>query len=227
MGGLIGRLLTVNGSPALRDAMQCSAGRIFNHRQPLQHELDRVASFRANPSIRRVITIATPHQGSSYANRFTRRLARAAVSLPARAFGHLKILAGREAEEWIAEDWPLPLTSVDSLSPGSPVLRALRRAPKADHVTYHNIIGVRKNLIGQLTDGVVTFGSAQLDQAASEIVVPAKHSRVHRHGTATREVHRILMEHLRQMADWPPGCGDRTDKNRVSTSGLNLGPCGN
>jgi hypothetical protein len=45
-------------------------------------------------------------------------------------------------------------------------------------------------------DGVVSRSSAHLDDAASEITVPANHTTVHTHPAAVLEVRRVLLEHL-------------------------------
>ena len=50
----------------------------------------------------------------------------------------------------------------------------------------------------QNTDGVVTYPSAHLEDAESEIVVEADHSQAHRHPAAIREIRRILLKHLEE-----------------------------
>ncbi len=75
---------------------------------------------------------------------------------------------------------------------------ASRRPP---WVQYHNIVGVvpKQWWLSKLAadgDGVVSRESAHVDDAASEIMVPADHTTVHTHPAAVLEVRRILLEHL-------------------------------
>ena len=197
MGGLIGRLLTTDSSDEFRQGMMRTLNCPLGDRKWKEANFDRVADFQADRSIRRVVTIASPHRGSSYANRLTRWIARTVISTPARAV-ELMMCAGNIAKsEPKPIDNPLGLTSIDSLSPSSPVLQTLARAPRAPWVTYHNIVGLKPNLLRLKTDGVVSYSSARVPDAASEIAVPSAHSHVHRHALTIREVYRILKEHLR------------------------------
>jgi hypothetical protein len=75
---------------------------------------------------------------------------------------------------------------------------ASRRPP---WVTYHNIVGVMPeqwwlSKLSEAGDGVVSRESAHVDDAESEITVPADHTTVHAHPAAVLEVRRILLEHL-------------------------------
>ena len=75
---------------------------------------------------------------------------------------------------------------------------------------YHNIIGMvpDRGLIGKLaagSDGVVTYESATMDDAESELVVPSDHIVVHAHPRAILEVKRILLEHLADLRGQPSG----------------------
>jgi len=78
----------------------------------------------------------------------------------------------------------------------------------APWVRYHNIIGrvPQKGLVGYLAgdgDGVVSVESARVENAASEIFVPADHTTVQTHPLAVLEVRRILLEHLAELEGRP------------------------
>jgi hypothetical protein len=94
-------------------------------------------------------------------------------------------------------------TSIDSLSPESPVFQAMLRSPRPAWVKYHNIVGLtpkRSWFFGAeetTGDGVVEFASARTYDSESEISVPAEHQVIHRHPKAILEVRRVLVEHLR------------------------------
>ena len=95
-------------------------------------------------------------------------------------------------------------TSIDSLSPDSPLFPAMLRSPRAPWVSFHNIVGMvptkrwfsEDELKG---DGVVEYASAHMDDVVSEIVVDSEHQSIHRNPKAILEVRRILLEHLRSV----------------------------
>jgi hypothetical protein len=110
---------------------------------------------------------------------------------------------------------PINITnSIDSLSPKSTFLPVLLEAPAGPWVKYHNIVGQapREGVTNQVSrwlsgegDGVVSLASAQLDAAASQIVVPADHMTVHRHPQSILEVRRVLMQHVADLQSFPYG----------------------
>jgi hypothetical protein len=92
--------------------------------------------------------------------------------------------------------------SIDSLAPQSPIFPALKAAPKAPWMKYHNIVGVLSkknqsfgNRISGEGDGIVAYESAHIDDVVSEKIVDADHMSVHRNPLSVLEVRRILNEH--------------------------------
>jgi len=82
------------------------------------------------------------------------------------------------------------------MSPGNPAIKTLATLPIAPGVTAHSIIAVRGGgSIADGGDGVVTYRSAHLDEAASELIVRSGHS-VQSHPEAIEEIRRILLQHL-------------------------------
>jgi hypothetical protein len=82
------------------------------------------------------------------------------------------------------------------------------RAPRAPWVKYHNIVGVveKSSWIGSSSapsDGVVGVESAMMDDVASEIMVDSKHQEIHLKPRAILEVRRVLVEHLRDLTQYP------------------------
>jgi hypothetical protein len=115
-------------------------------------------------------------------------------------------------QQFFRADAPIEIrTSIDSLSPDSPVLPVLLTATPGPWVSYHNVIGRdpdpgwEEYLVGK-GDGVVSLSSAQLDGAQhlrSQIAVPADHMTVHRHPQSILEVRRILFEQIAELQDFP------------------------
>ena len=112
----------------------------------------------------------------------------------------------RENREAFAADSLLRIdTSIDALDPGAPIFPLMQTSRRAPWVRYHNIVGLMPdqpwwllNFVGE-GDGVVPLESARLDDAVSQIAVPADHSTVHAHPAAVLEVRRILLEHLAEI----------------------------
>ena len=94
-------------------------------------------------------------------------------------------------------------TSVDLLGPNSPALKVLACRPAPPGTHYHSILGVYSGAGADSHDGVVVYSSAHLDEAESELLVPAHHICVHHHPRAMLEVRRILHYHLQQLSARP------------------------
>ncbi len=91
-----------------------------------------------------------------------------------------------------------PPNSIDNLEWDSPILRALYELPIAVDVPCHSIVA---NLFpggppAMWTDGVVSYESAHLDRAESEVMVRHNHF-ANDTPEATAEVRRILNLHVR------------------------------
>ncbi|MCA9102202.1 MAG: hypothetical protein KDA63_13655 [Planctomycetales bacterium] len=208
MGGLVSRLQTIDsGEEYWNVVSERPFSEIEIDEEDRQHLADTFF-FHPNTSIRRVITIATPHRGSTYANSITRWLGRKLIALPGTLMTGTQRLVQRNPGVFRDGNWQGG-TSIDSLAPDSPLLALAVRAPRPGWVVDHNIVGTIEptNPFASDTpksDGVVEFTSAHLDNAASELVVEAGHSDVHRHPLAILEVRRILLDHLAQSESLQP-----------------------
>ena len=176
----------------------------------LDFDAETKANFRAwfffdpNPSVRRVITIATPFRGSDYANGFTQWLADRAISIPktvASAAGSLAALLETDASQIDDPTLLETATSVDSLSPKSPIFAALDECPIPSSVALNNIVGVlpsleRRWFAPKKSDGVVEFWSSNRDDVETQREIPAAHTTAHAHPAAIWETKEILLRHL-------------------------------
>jgi len=87
-------------------------------------------------------------------------------------------------------------TSVDNMNPSSPFIKTLASIPVAEGVKAHSIIPVLGNdPIANGDDGIVTYESAHIEGAESELVIRFGHS-VQSHPQAIEEIRRILLQHL-------------------------------
>jgi pimeloyl-ACP methyl ester carboxylesterase len=209
MGGLVSKLQTVDSDNRFWDTLSEHPFTELKSEPEIKQVLAQTFFFDPNPSIQRVITIGTPHRGSDFSNDFTRWLGHKLIRIP-----HM-IMHGRNElitrnPDYFRKGAPLHVnTSIDSLSPKSPLLPVLLDAPKGPWVQIHNIVGQRprKGLSGLLVstdgDGVVSLQSAKLENAVSQVIVPADHTSVHRHPQAILEVRRILLQHLDELRHFP------------------------
>ncbi len=201
MGGLVARLQTLQSR---NDYWSLVSDKPFEQVRAEPQLRDRMANcffFQPNPSVRRVVTIATPHQGTTLSNQTTQWLLDKMIRLPQILLQNQEALF-RDNKDFFRDHSLLKIaTSIDSLAPSVPIFNVMAASPRLPGVQFHNIIGVipRRGLLGKLTtnsDGVIPYGSAHTDDATSELIVPAVHLSVHCHPLAVLEVRRILLEHL-------------------------------
>ncbi len=205
MGGLVSRLQTIESNDDFWHIISEQSPEDLVASDEDKEGVYQTVFFQPNPHINRVVTLATPHRGSEFANDITRWLSHKAIALPRQLTGTKTRLIRDNPGFFRDSTFLTTTTSLDSLSPDSPILPVMRDAEKADWVTYHNVVGVvdvstvKGRLLGQLAgtgDGVVRFDSAHMEDVSSEIQVAADHSNVHRHPRAVLEVRRILDEHV-------------------------------
>jgi pimeloyl-ACP methyl ester carboxylesterase len=203
MGGLISKLMTVDGDADFWKRAGGTAATAEGLPPEEKQEIQRVFFFQPEPLVKRVVFLGTPHHGSQLSPALPGRIARRLVKLPVSL---MKLAKDAAVGNPALKPRELP-TSVDLLSPESPALTWLAAKSPPQGVRYHSVIGVappgstpvERLLVGDFRgepgDGVVTYASAHLDGVESEVVVPADHFHVHQHPLAVLEVRRILREH--------------------------------
>jgi len=199
MGGLLSRMLTVEPG----DALWASVSKlpfeeivVSDEDRTLLHEIFFSPPV---PEVTRVVFIAVPHRGSRIADGAVGRFGAGLVRLPpALIEAALRVFDDNPEKVRFSQDrrWPIA-TSIDSLSPSSPLLLTLAELPSAPGVTTHSIIGRRSG--GSEpggSDGVVAFESASLAGVESELIIAGADHSVPMHPAAVVEVRRILLRHL-------------------------------
>ncbi|MGI9455555.1 MAG: hypothetical protein ACR2NU_03290, partial [Aeoliella sp.] len=207
MGGLVSKLQSVDSGAQFWATMSDHPFDELQADPELKQKLSDAFFFQPNPSVRRVVTIGTPHRGSKLANDFTEWLGNSLIRIPMKMVQRREELLARNAN-YFRPNAPLEIkTSLDSLDPDSPLLTTLRTADPAPWVYYHNIVGRQqrtrlRSLVSAEGDGVVSLQSARLDglpRVESQLVVEADHLGVHRHPQSVLEVRRILYEQLAEL----------------------------
>jgi pimeloyl-ACP methyl ester carboxylesterase len=153
----------------------------------------RATTFKANPRIKRVVFICTPHRGSKMASGGIGELAIKLISLPVDLTTTIKSEVP-EATLRKINNGRLP-NSVSNLKPSAPYLAVLSK--ESIQAPYHSIIGNRgkPGPLAESTDGVVPYWSSHLDGAKSECIVPGPHGACELPQTIT-ELDRILRLNL-------------------------------
>ncbi len=224
MGGLIARLQTIESGNEFWKIVSDQPFQMVKASDDVRQELADAFFFHPNPSVRRVITLGTPYHGSEFSNSTTRWIGSKLIKIPK------MFVSGRQQLHHDNPDlFKQPSlidvdTSIDSLAPESPFLPVMLTAPEPPFVHNHTIIGVvsEKGLIGRVVgegDGVVSYASAHLDTAESEIVVNADHTTVHSHPLSVLEVHRILLAHLAEVDRQAPNYWKRPPMTAQASPG--------
>jgi pimeloyl-ACP methyl ester carboxylesterase len=154
----------------------------------------KATTFKANPRIKRVVFICTPHRGSKMASGGIGALGIKLISLPTDLVTTMKSEIPEETLRKI-NNGRLP-NSVSNLAPNAPYLAVLNK--QSIQAPYHSIIGNRgkPGPLADSSDGVVPYWSSHLDGAQSECIVPGPHGACELPQTIA-ELDRILRLHVK------------------------------
>lgn len=202
MGGLVARMQTVDSGNDFWNLVTDQPMSEVQGDEETLSKLERIFRFKPNPSVKRVITIATPHEGSSFANNATRWLSHKAFSLPQLTRNEYEKLIKQNPKVFADTKFRNIRTSVDSLTPGGPFIEALRAKQPPESTKFHTIYGriANNSLLSSSRadkgDGVVSVESATAINSESRLEVNAEHVDVHQNPKTILEVRRILLDHL-------------------------------
>jgi pimeloyl-ACP methyl ester carboxylesterase len=199
MGGLLSRMQVTNSGRTIWDEAFGPRAQELYSQVPKDSRVKQALIFQANPAIKRIIFVATPHRGSSLAAGGIGAIAIRLIRVPSDLLHEIpKTIADALSPK--SQRTIVP-TSIQGLSPKSPLLHALDRLPiEAPH---HSIIGDRgRGDTPKSSDGVVPYWSSHLSSAQSERIVPSGHEAMADRG-AVEEIHRILLINL-SIRDNPP-----------------------
>jgi len=194
MGGMLTHDQIVTLTPAMWEKSIGDTARNIFAQNSSDNLIVRATTFRANPRIKRVVFICTPHRGSDMASGGLGKIAISLINLPGQLASVMKdSLSSGELLQLTGSSKRLP-NSVWGLKPTNPALPVINEARIS--VPYHSIIGDRgKGDSPNSTDGVVAYWSSHLDGAQSEKIVPGPHGSCELPQTIA-ELDRILRLHL-------------------------------
>ena len=203
MGGLLSRFMIQDSSNTLWNIIANNPLEEYEIKSSTSNLFERMFFFDSLPFVSRVIFISTPHRGSTMAqswySRFGAFITRLTSELTDSASDFAKVINLKDKDddkEKLRYKLKRMPTGLDSLLPDNPMLKAMIKQPFSPNVTYHSIIGNKKeaNVKGG-TDGIVTYESAHIDGAKSEKIILSDHG-VHTKSQGIIEVRRILTEHI-------------------------------
>ena len=193
MGGILAHAQIVTVTPEIWEKAVGPVARDILARNSNNSLFMHALIFKANPRIKRVVFICTPHRGSEMASGGIGRLAISLISLPVNVATVLQDAVTQEELIRITGSKRLP-NSVYGLQPNNPTFKVLNSAPIS--VPYHSIIGDRgKGDSPNSSDGVVPYWSSHFDKAQSEVIVPGPHGSTELPQTIA-ELDRILRLHI-------------------------------
>ena len=154
--------------------------------------------FSPPQGVTRIVYMATPHRGSTFADNWIGRLGQRLIDLPSDMLEEVPRIATLSRGMFLLNPLQLKdeLTSIRQLSPNSSLVKYMSELRGSPNVPVHSIIGDRgRNDTPNSSDGVVKYHSSHLDWSASEKIVPSGHS-VQDDPASAVELRRILREHL-------------------------------
>ena len=154
--------------------------------------------FSPPQGVTRIVYMATPHRGSTFADNWIGRLGQHLIDLPSDMLEEVTRIATLSRGMFLLNPLQLKdeLTSIRQLSPNSSLVKYMSELRGSPNVPVHSIIGDRgRNDTPNSSDGVVKYHSSHLDWSASEKIVPSGHS-VQDDPASAVELRRILREHL-------------------------------
>jgi pimeloyl-ACP methyl ester carboxylesterase len=194
MGGIVARMQAIRLDRAAWDRGAPSSAEKLLVGLPKDSLIHRSIIFDANPKIRRIVFICTPHRGSKMAVSGIGELAMRLIALPSEITSSVTASVGNSLSAVTGDSKRMP-NSIFSLSPENPTLKVMDKVPiRAPH---HTILGDRgKGDSPNSSDGIVPYWSSHLDSAQSEKVVPGPHGSCELPETL-EELERILHLHLK------------------------------
>jgi hypothetical protein len=169
--------------------------------------LHRGLVFNANPRIKRVVFICTPHRGSKLAISPIAELGMRLITLPSHVAATVNNSVSKELSEvGVMSERPNVVTG---LAPDSPTLKTMDTVPV--QVPHHSIIGNRgrPEPLAESSDGIVGYWSSHMAKAQSEVIVPGPHGLVN-YSQTIAELKRILKLHLKAVSASKPTIAQAT-----------------
>ena len=179
MGGLVCKLQVTYSEEQIWKSFSNIPFECLRAKPEMKARLAERCFFDPQPFVRRVVFIATPHDGSSLAARGIGRLSSRLVEpIPQASAAHAELVADNPGAFTDPFERHVP-TSVEMLEPQDPTLQAIRTLRFSPCVKLHSVIGTgHPSLRGEPGDGVVPVASACHPGVEGPRFVDATHSSI-------------------------------------------------
>jgi pimeloyl-ACP methyl ester carboxylesterase len=195
-GGLLAKWAAIDSGSRLWDTISGKPPEELHVSAVTAALLRRVFFVTPVQGVRRVIFIATPHHGSFVAEAMISHLIARLVTPRAAVLTALRDLTDDNVDDLRFRDGVPRFGSVWDMTPNNPLLTAFAAIPVSSRIAAHSIIAVEgEGPVETGDDGVVSYRSAHIPEAASELIVRSGHS-VQCDPHTVNEVRRILQLHL-------------------------------
>lgn len=157
--------------------------------------------FEPSKQTGRIVFMATPHKGSSFADTWIGIIGENLIRLPENLFIEATRIVTLSSDMLLLNPKNIQkeFTSIRQLSPSSSLIQGVQTMTPKKDIPVHSIIGNKRlNPLFRSTDGVVPYWSSHLDWSASEKIVRSGHS-VQDTIESSLELRNILHEHLRHL----------------------------
>ena len=196
MGGILTHLLAVDIGDRFWNELSDVPFDEADLTDALRNQAETLVFFDPDPAIQRAVFISTPHGGADLAKASFAGFISGFVKFPIELVSVSADLLRDGVPGEFKVNYENKLTSVQSLAPDSPIVKAMSKSPYKKGVVYHSIIGDRgKGDTPNSSDGVVDYWSSHQEGAASELIVPTGHS-AYKDPNAIAELKRILRLHV-------------------------------
>ncbi len=192
MGGLLAKLQASYSDEYLWHAISDIPLNEALNSGPVPDETVSAFVFQPVPFVKKVVYIATPHQGSNWTQQPLGRLGQWLIDVPDQVrVEYNRLIRGNPG--LFRNPTPHPPTSLDHLTPGNSVIIASNHLRYANQVETHSIVGTGyRSPDGYLGDGVVALVSARRPDVLTEYFVKATHSGILRNAATAEELTCIL-----------------------------------
>jgi pimeloyl-ACP methyl ester carboxylesterase len=197
-GGLLTRLVVSESGDLIWKGVSEKPFDEFDFSEKDRDLLKRALFFEPLPGVRRVVYVATPHNGSRLVGNIVERLTTKLVQFPT-TIRDLSLSFGKLGDKSLPPEIRKGIpTSVSNMRPNSRFCKNLAAMQVSTNVQAHSIIAVKRYPFQVGNDGVVAYKSAHIEGVESELVVRSAHS-CQSHPQVVEEVRRILLLHEKEM----------------------------
>jgi pimeloyl-ACP methyl ester carboxylesterase len=199
MGGLLAKSLAVDSGTALWDTVFRVPAASLHAPEAVRRTFEDAFVLKPWNSVGLIVFMGTPQHGSEQADGLLGKLSASLLHLPADYVNLTREIALRDSQELQPDIRSrfisVRMTSVASLSPRNPLMRAYGNLPIVAGVPFYSIMGTAaSDAHGRPSDGYVTADSARLPGSVADTALPIHHRQFDR-AAPLNVVYRILREH--------------------------------